>query len=295
MQPLELGIVRSHAAVIERQGAHTLGGHVLLREHYGYLLGAVVTVVEEDHHVVGFDAADNLSVLVDANHGLHELVGHALVVRALHGLRHIGRSVAHAVHQQVVSHLHSLPTLVAVHGIVTADDRRDLARALRQMRLDVGDEALAALGIGVATVHEAVHEGILDAIMSRYVAKFVEVFYRRVNAAVRRQAHKMNVRALLLGVLESLHDLGIFEDRAVGARAVDLHQILIHHAARADIEVAHLRVAHLTVGQTDVFAVGAQLRVGILLGHGRDIGGVHGRDHVRFGVIAYAPAVENHQ
>ena len=44
VQPLEFGIVRGHAAVIERQRVHPFGGHVLLREHDGQLLGAVVAV-----------------------------------------------------------------------------------------------------------------------------------------------------------------------------------------------------------------------------------------------------------
>ena len=68
---------------------HSLGGHILLRQHNGKLLGAVVAVVEEDHQVVRTDHADGLSGSVDAHDGLDELVRNSLVVGFLHGLDHV--------------------------------------------------------------------------------------------------------------------------------------------------------------------------------------------------------------
>ncbi len=71
-------------------------------------------------------------------------------------------------------------------------------------------------------------------------------------------------------------------------------KVLVDDAPGADIEVAHLRIAHLAVGQTDVLAVGAQLRMGIFFGHGRDIAGWTVEMTSAFVVAAVAPAVENH-
>ena len=105
----------------------------------------------------------------------------------------------------------------------------------------------------------------------------------------------MHIRALCPGVFERLDDLGIPQDRVVTAGAVDLHEVLIDHAAGADIEVTDLRIAHLTVGQADVLAVGAQLGMGIFFGHGRNVGGMDSRNDVRLVVTAVAPAVENHK
>ena len=96
-------------------------------------------------------------------------------------------------------------------------------------------------------------------------------------------------------MFERCLDLGVLQDRIVAAGAVDLHQILVDHAAGADIEVPDLRIAHLAVGQSDVLAVGAQLGMGIFRRHGRDIFGMDGRNDIGLVVAAVAPAVEDHQ
>ena len=163
------------------------------------------------------------------------------------------------------------------------------------MALQRLDETLAAVRVGIAAVHEAVHIGMLDAVGLGYVAEFVEVVDRRVHAAVRHEAHEVHVHALRLGVLESRLHLRVLHDRTVLAGAVDLHQILIDHAARTDIEVSHLGVAHLPVGQPHVLAVGMQLRMRILFGHRRNICGMDGRNDVTLGSVADAPTVQNHK
>ena len=163
------------------------------------------------------------------------------------------------------------------------------------MLFEVGDETLAAARVGVAAVHKAMHVGIVEAVGRRNVAQLEEVLQRRVYAAVRHQPHEVHVHAILFGVFERRLHLRILHDRVVAAGAVDLHEILINHAAGADIEVSDLRVAHLSFGQADVLAVGTQLGVGIFLRHGRDIFGMHGRNHIGLVVMAVAPAVEDHQ
>ena len=163
------------------------------------------------------------------------------------------------------------------------------------MALQRLDETLAAVRVGIAAVHEAVYIGMLDAVGLGDVAEFVEVVDRRVHAAVRHETHEVHVHALRLGVLESRLHLRVLHDRTVLAGAVDLHQILIDHAARTDIEVSHLGVAHLPVGQPHVLAVGMQLRMRILFGHRRNICGMDGRNDVTLGSVADAPTVQNHK
>ncbi len=295
VQPRELGVVRGHAAIVERQGVHAGLGHILLRQHNGKLLRAVVAVVEEDYHVVGPDRAHGLAVGVDPHDGLDELVGHVGVIGFLYGGGHVGSMLADAVDQGVVGDLHALPTLVAVHGVIPADDRSDLARRSGQMLLQLLDEALAAARVGIAAVHEAMDERIVDLVLGGDVAQLEKMLQRRVHAPVGRKTHEVDTDAVLLGVLERADDLGILHDRIVAASAVDLYQILVDDAAGADIEVADLRIAHLAVGQADVLAVGAQLRVGIFFGHGRNIIGMNGGNDIRLVMAAVAPAVENHQ
>ena len=78
-------------------------------------------------------------------------------------------------------------------------------------------------------------------------------------ATVRAEPHQVQLLVVLLSVgVGSLH-LRVLHDGAVLAGAVDLHEVLIDDAAGTDIEMSHLRVAHLTVGQTDVLTAGLQL------------------------------------
>ena len=64
----------------------------------------------------------------------------------------------------------------------------------------------------------------------------------------------MELLACLLSVCIGFHHALVLHDGAVLAGTVNLHQVLIDNAAGADVEVSHLRVAHLSVWQAHVFA-----------------------------------------
>ena len=66
------------------------------------------------------------------------------------------------------------------------------------------------------------------------------------------QTHQVNALAVSLGVAESRLDFRVLHDGVVGTGAVDPHQILIDHAPGTDVQVARLRVSHLSVGKPHV-------------------------------------------
>ena len=115
------------------------------------------------------------------------------------------------------------------------------------------DKALAAAGVGVTTVHEAVDIDFFKTVVLRDVAERIEMVERRVNATVAGKSHKMDGLAVVAGIGERIYDFRVGENRAVLACLVDFHKVLIDHATGTDIEVSHFRVAHLAVGKTDVF------------------------------------------
>ena len=201
-----------------------------------------------------------------------------------------------ALDQQVVGHLHTLPTLVAVHRVITAYDRgHDARRSFPHVLFQPFDESLAAVRIGIAAVHKAMHVGTFDTVFIGDVRQFEQVIQRRVHPAVRNQSHQVHAHPVRFGVFERLHDFGILQNRIVAAGPVDLHQILIDHPPRTDIEVPHLRIAHLPIGQADVFAVRTQLRMRVFTGHFRNIGRMHLCDDIPLLSVADAPTVEDHQ
>ena len=224
------------------------------------------------YHVAFLDGAVE-SAVVD---GFDELVRHTLVVRFLHGLHHVVRLFALAVHQQLVGFLDAAPALVAVHGIEAAHDAGDASGALCTMVGQLLDEALAALGVGITAVHEAVDEGAFaDAIFLGNVAELEEVVQRRVYATVGSQL--------------------VLQDAAVGTGAVDLHQVLVNDASGADIEVSHFGVTHLSVGQTHILTTGLELRVRIVGQQAVPIRSGGHIDYVVFLAVADSPTVQNHK
>ena len=78
-------------------------------------------------------------------------------------------------------------------------------------------------------------------------------------AAGRGEAHEVELLAVLLSVAVSLNDLLVLEDRAVLASTVNLNEVLVNDTASADIQVTNLRVTHLTLRQTYVFAACEEL------------------------------------
>ena len=93
--------------------------------------------------------------------GLDELIGHTLVVTLLHGLHHISSLLTRAIHDQVITLLYTLPTLVAVHGVETTHDTCDSSIIRSADVAHLLDEALTALGVGITTVHIAMYEHLI--------------------------------------------------------------------------------------------------------------------------------------
>ena len=243
-------------------------------------------------HVAFLDGAVE-SAVVD---GFDELIRHTLVVRFLHGLHHIVSLLALAVHQQFVGFLDAAPALVAVHGIEASHDAGDASGTLCAVVGQLLDEALAALGVGITAVHEAVDKGAFaDAIFLGDVAELEEVVQRRVYATVGGQAHEVDVFAVLLGVREGRDNFLVLQDAAVGTGAVDLHQVLVNDASGADIEVSHFGVAHLSVGQAHILTTGLELRVRIVGQQAVPIRSGGHIDYVVFLAVADSPTVQNHK
>ena len=257
-----------HGGVVLRV-AHIGGGEELpleavkirIHDGAGDLPGAVGTVVEENDAVIVADGA----IAVD-DHRLHELVGHAVGVAGGHRRRRVAVVVAFTIHHGVVGHLHALPALVTIHGVVASHHRGDPAHAqLGAFVLQLLHEALAAGGGHVPPVQEAVDIHLRQPLVLGHLQQGEQVLDVGVYAAVGQQAVQMQAGALGKAVVHGLVIGLVPEEAAVLDGAADAGQILEHHAAAADVGVTHLAVAHLTGGQTHVQPAGGQGGVRVFL------------------------------
>ena len=151
----------------------------------------------------------------------------------------------------------AVPALVAVHREIAADDGGD-AHAVRQRLAQRGEVVGGGLRRRVAAVGEGVHH----ASARRRRAGCAPAPRRGPGANARRRATPAPsdgrcpwTRCSLAMNPTQRRRLG---EAAVGDRVADAHQLLLHHAAGADVHVADLGVAHLAVGQADVAAGGVQ-------------------------------------
>ena len=288
---LEAGVIRRHAEILQTgDRVHTCLRHILLCQNDCQLLRTVVAVVEEDHHVALFDDSYRLAIL-HMDDRFDELVCHALCVRLLHGLHHALGCLALALNQQVVSLFHTLPTFVAIHRIVTTNDRSDLTAGCLQVVGQCLDKALSALRIRVTTIHEAMYEALLHAILLGDVSQLQQMLQRAVHATVRHQTHQVDLLAVLLRIAIRPFDLRILQDRVLATSDVDLHQVLVNDTTCADIQVTYLRVTHLAIRQTYVLARSLQLRVRISFQQRIPIGSRRARDYIILGLVANTPTI----
>ena len=115
-----------------------------------------------------------------------------------------------------------------------------------------------------------------------------------VDPAVRQQAHEMQGLAVVLGRLHGMEQGRVLGHVPLFGRLGDAGQFLIHNTARANIGVAHLRVAHLPVRQAHVQARGPDFGHRVFLEDALQVGGIGGHNGVAL-VRGNAKAVQNHQ
>src|SRR5262245_8349017 len=116
-----------------------------------------------------------------------------------------------------------------------------------------------------------------------------------VDAAGTQQADDVELRAALLDVAHRVVKRLVLKETAVGDAVVDQRDVLHYHKAGPQVEVADLRVAHLTRRQADIFLGGAKQRPWAVGAPAIDVGRPRHRDAITGGFGAFTPAVENRQ
>ena len=105
----------------------------------------------------------------------------------------------------------------------------------------------------------------------------------------------MNALTRLLSISESRLDLRVFEDRAISTSTVNLDKVLINDASCTNIKVTYLRVAHLSVRQTDILSRSLELRVWIISVEIIHVRGWSLEDDITLTLVTDSPSIENHQ
>ena len=119
---LERFIIIRQSHIIQVQLFHSIFWKVLLREHFGNFATPVCTEIETNDHIVVFDFG-NRKMILNTYNRFDKLIGHILIIRILNCLNEIFGFFSYPIYHHIISQLHTLPTLVSVHRIITTNHR----------------------------------------------------------------------------------------------------------------------------------------------------------------------------
>ena len=187
-------------------------------------------------------------------------------VAALDRVREVVDDRPFTARQHLPRDLQPVPALVAVHRVVAADRRHQLADADGGQALaDVAQISRRRRGRRVAAVEEGVPGDARQAAPLGQLAHRVRVIQRRVHVARAGEAEQVQRAAARLRGLDRGDQRRVLVERSIGDRLVDAHDVLIDDAPGAEVEVPDLAVAHLPVRQADVVPGGADENVRVPL------------------------------
>ena len=150
--------------------------------------------------------------------------------------------------QRAVGQLDAFPAIVAVHGVIAAHDRRNLADAqLAHLLLQLAHVFLPAVRWRVPAIHEAMHKDLFDLVPLGHLQQDKQVMDVRVHAAIAQQAKKMQLP--LPATLHRLLEQGHLLQLIVRNHQIDARDVHVHDSPGADIHVAYFAVAHLSFWQ----------------------------------------------
>lgn len=118
------------------------------------------------------------------------------------------------------------------------------------------EEIRSTRGRGVAPIGEGVHHDVIHTGVMSGLRQSDEMRAVAVHPAIREESEE--VHPFPACVLESRAENIVAGELAVCDRLVNAREVLVNDSPRAEIQVAHLGVAHLAFRQSDIHATGAQ-------------------------------------
>ena len=220
-----------------------------------------------------------------------ELVGDTALVARADGVDGDRGLHARSVEDRADGRSRAVPALVAVHRVVAAADGRDaVGGELGEVgrRRSSGETSRPSVNAWIQ---------VRSAIPSRrrQLEQRQEVLEVAVHATAGDEPEQVDVAVALAGARERADERLVLEEGAVRDRRVHAHQVLEEDPPRADRQVAHLGVPHLTRWEPD--GLGRRLELSVREALREPV--EHGRRGKVDGIARPGrrdpPAVEDHQ
>ena len=215
-------------------------------------MGQLSSPVGAEVHVDDRVAVTQGAIDTGDDRGRYELVRLASDVRRLDRRARRGRPLPDPVHDGVVATLDTIPPLVAIHRPIASPHARHpgVRMHLGQPLLERGDEPACRRRRRVSSVEQSVDADSRHVLARRELDQREQVSVVRMHTARTDQADGVQPPGRA-SPRRGGEQGGPREERTVGDRGIDPWQVLEHGLAGADVQVAHLGVAHLPGRQSD--------------------------------------------
>ena len=227
---------------------------------------------------------------------LYKLVRNPCVIGFLYRRKHVITFFSLTRYKSVVGDFHSVPSLVAVHGIVSSDDRGHLSDAeLPRLFYKLIDISVPRCGRGISSIHKAVYKHLLNTLPLRKLQKTIKMCVVRMNTTIREETVEMQGFVCRLHMLTRGLQLLVLKKCAVLYLLCDPGKILIYDPTGSHVQMTDLGISHLSFGKSDSHPTGISLNKRITLHQHVNIRSIRSHDGVPLLIFREAKAVKYHQ
>ena len=186
-----------------------------------------------------------------------KFICYLFIIGSLDAFRAACSLFSFSVYQRAVCLFYTLPPVVTVHHIITAHDCRRLSYAnFAHFRFQFFHIFFSGSRRRISSIQETVYVYFGNPLSLCQFQQPVEMLVMAVDAAVRYQSHQMQGRIIGFHILAGRQQDFVFKKVPVLDRLGDLGQILINNAPGAHIQMAHLRISHLSFGKSYCHSAG---------------------------------------
>ena len=168
-------VIISHRHIMQVELIHVLLMKILLGQCHCDFPSTIRTEVEAQNHISVFYGSQWEAIAVHRYNGLYKFIGDACFIRFFNGLQHIGCVITDAMHHYVIGKFHALPSLVAIHRIVSANNARNLSGGFRNVIFKICQITNASFRIGIPAISKSMDENVLKSVIGRNRAKPLQV------------------------------------------------------------------------------------------------------------------------
>src|SRR5690606_7589875 len=168
---LEGLIVCRKGDIMEVQLLHLVILKIPLGEHFSDLSSSVGPKIKTYNEIPLFYTANGPAQIVYLYNGADKFICNSVVIGFPDRVGDIFGTFAFSMYQSIISQLHTFPSFVPVHGIISSYHRGNSTDRLGAVALEILEVSQSPLRVCVSSISKSMNKHILDAIVIRRITQ----------------------------------------------------------------------------------------------------------------------------